>query len=164
MNYYERPTPLQEHANTEAMQHFAEHLKQFKASCDALQNIERNLSMTANDASRAALQSSGNIIQTDDGTQWQHAVELTGITSVCHRRTAAGLEFAIVECLSLKDMELKDVLNNGHDVREVLQAFVQATSGRFFAEFGRTSVNAQVKEQPGRKVSASGHKHCGRVV
>ena len=43
MNYYERPTPLQEQANTEAMQHFAEHLKQFKVNCDALQNIERNL-------------------------------------------------------------------------------------------------------------------------
>ena len=54
MNYYERPTPLQDQANAEVMQHFAEHLKQFKASCDALQNIERNLSMAASDASRAA--------------------------------------------------------------------------------------------------------------
>ena len=40
MNYYERPTPLQEQANAEAMQHFAEHLKQFKANCDAIHNIE----------------------------------------------------------------------------------------------------------------------------
>src|ERR1700685_2079759 len=117
MNYYEQPTPLQEQANTEAMQHFAEHLKQFKANCDALQNMERNLSITASDASRAALQSSGRIIQTDDGVQWQHAIDLTGISSVCHRHTAAGLEFAIVECLPVKGVEMKDVHNSGHDLR-----------------------------------------------
>jgi hypothetical protein len=84
MNYHERPTPLQEQANAEAMQHFAEHLKQFKANCDAIHNIESNLPATVNDAFRAALQSSGHIIQTDDGTQWQHAVDLTKITSVLH--------------------------------------------------------------------------------
>ena len=50
MNYYERPTPLQEQANAEAIQHFAEHLKQFKANCDAIHNIESNLPATANDA------------------------------------------------------------------------------------------------------------------
>ena len=149
MNYHERPTPLQDQANAEVMQHFAEHLKQFKASCDALQNIERNLSMAASDASRAALQSSGHIIQTDDGTQWQHAVDLTGITSVCHRRTAASLEFAIVECLSLKDMELRDVLNNGHDVREVLQAFVR--DQRQVLRVWKDDVNAQVKERLAEK-------------
>jgi hypothetical protein len=149
MNYYERPTPLQEQVNTEAMQHFAEHLKQFKANCDALQNIERNLSMTASDASRAALQSSGRIIQTDDGAQWQHAVDLTRITSVCHRRTEAGFEFAIVECLPLKDLEMKDVLNNGHDVREVLQTFVR--DQRQVLRVWKDDVNAQVKEHLAEK-------------
>jgi hypothetical protein len=72
MNYYQRPTPLHEQANIEAIQHFAEPLKQFKANCDALHGIESNLAETANDAARAALQSSGCIIQTDDGTQWQY--------------------------------------------------------------------------------------------
>ena len=58
MNYYERPTPLQEQAYTEARQHSAEHLKQFKANCDAVHNIESNLPTTANEASKAATQSS----------------------------------------------------------------------------------------------------------
>jgi len=144
MNYYQRPTPLHEQANTEAIQHFAEPLKQFKANCDALQNIERNLSMTANDASRAALQSSGRIIQTGDGAQWQHAVDLTGITSVCHRRTAAGLEFAVVECLPLESGEMKDVLNSGHDMREVLQAFTH--DQRQILNLWKDDVKAQVRE------------------
>jgi hypothetical protein len=144
MNYYERPTSLQEQANAEAIQHFAEHLKQFKANCDAIHHIESNLSATANDAFRAALQSSGHVIQTDDGTQWQHAVDLTKITSVCHRRTAAGLEFAVVECLPLKSWEMKDVLNSGHDAREVLQTFVR--DQRQVLNLWKTDVTAQVRE------------------
>ena len=144
MNYYQRPTPLHEQANIEAIQHFAEPLKQFKANCDALHGIESNLAETANNASRAALQSSGRIIQTDDGAQWQHAVDLTEITSVCHRRTAAGLEFAIVECLPLKDVEMKDVLNSGHDVREVLQAFTR--DQRQVLNLWKDDVKAQVRE------------------
>jgi urease gamma subunit len=144
MNYYQRPTPLHEQANIEAIQHFAEPLKQFKANCDALHGIESNLSETANDASRAALQSSGRIIQTDDGTQWQHSVDLTEITSVCHRRTASGLEFAVVECLPLKSGKMKDVLNNGHDVREVLQAFTR--DQRQVLNLWKEDVKAQVRE------------------
>jgi hypothetical protein len=125
MNCQERPTPLQEQAYTEARQQFAEHLKQFKVNCDAIHKIESNLQAKANDAFRAALQSSGHIIQTDDGTQWQHAVDVTKITSVCHCRTAARLEFAVVECLPFKSREMKGVLNSGHDASEVLQTFAR---------------------------------------
>ena len=145
MDYYEKPTPLQEQANAEARQHFAEHLNQFKANCDAIHHIESHLPAIANDAFRAALQSSGHIIQTDDGTQWQYAVDLTKITSVCHRRTAAGLEFAVVECLPFKSGEMKDVLNSGYDAREVLQTF--ARDQRQVLNLWKNDVTAQVREQ-----------------
>ena len=144
MNYYERPTPLHEQANTETRQHFAEHLKQFKANCDAIHNIVSNLPATANDASRAALQSSGRVIQTDDGRQWQQAVNLTKITSVCHRRTSTGLEFAVVECLPLKSGEMKDVLNSSHDASEVLQIF--ARDQRQVLTLWKDDVTAQIRE------------------
>jgi len=144
MNYYERPTLLQEQAYTEARQHFAEHLKQFKANCDAIHNIESNLPATANAAFRATLQSTGRVIQTDAGTQWQHTVDLTTITSVCHRHTSAGLEFAVVECLSLKSGEMKDVLNSGHDASEVLQTF--ARDQRQVLNLWKNDVTAQIME------------------
>ncbi len=144
MNYYERPTLLQEQANAEARQYFAEHLKQFKANCEAIHNIESNLSKTTNDVFRAALQSSGHIIQTDDGTQWQHAVDLTKITSVCHRRSSAGLEFAVVECLPFKSGEMKGILNSGHDASEVLQTF--ARDQRQVLTLWKNDVTAQVRE------------------
>jgi hypothetical protein len=144
MNYYERPTPLQEQANIEAMQHFAEHLKQFKANCDALRNIECNLSTTANDALKSALLSPGRGIQTDDGAQWQHDGDLSNVTSICHRRTAAGLEFAVVECLPLKSGEMKDVLNSSHSIRDVLRAFTH--DQRQVLNLWKEDVKAQVRE------------------
>ena len=144
MNYYERPTPLQEQAYTEARQHFAELLKQFKANCDAVHNIECNLPATASDTFRAALQSSGRVIQTDDGTQWHQAVDLTKTISVCHRPTAAGLEFAVVERLPLKSGEMKDVLNSGHDASEVLQTF--ARDQRQVLYLWKNDVTAQIRE------------------
>ena len=144
MNYYEKPTALQEQAYTEAKQHFAEHLKQFKANCDAIHDIESNLPATTKDASKAALQSSGRVIQTDDGTQWQHAVDLTKITSVCHCRTSAGLEFAVVERLPLKSGEMIDVLNSGYDLSEVLQTF--ARDQRQILNLWKNDVTAQIRE------------------
>jgi hypothetical protein len=149
MNYYERPTELQEQAAAEVKKLFAEHLAQFKANCDAVHNLEQNLTVTANDAFKAALQASGRIIQTDDGTKWQHDIDLTKITSVCHRRTAAGLEFAVVECLPLKAGELKDVLNGGHNAQEVLQMF--ARDQRQVLQLWKGDVTAQVSEHLAEK-------------
>lgn len=123
MNYYKQPTALQESANAEAMTVFAEHMNQFKGVCHALRDIERNLAAISQDALRAALHSSSRAIQTDDGTLWQHGVDLTSLTSVCHRRTVSGLEFAVVECLPLKSGEMKSALSSGHNMREVLQAY-----------------------------------------
>ena len=66
------------------------------------------------------------------------------ITSVCHRRTEAGLEFAVVECLPLKSREMKDVLNSGRDAREVLQTF--AHDQRKVFKLWKDDVTAQVNE------------------
>ena len=149
MNHYQRPTALEETANAEAMTVFAEHMSQFNDVCDVLREIERNLPMIGNDAFKAALLSPGRVIQTDDGTQWQHDLDLTKITSVCHRRTAGGLEFAIVECLPFKSGEAKGVLNSGHNVREVLQAFMH--DQRQVLNLWKEDLKAQVREHLAEK-------------
>lgn len=141
---YQRPAELHEKANAEAMIVFAEHTSQFKGVCDALREIESNLSMMGNDALKAALLSPGRVIQTGDGTQWQHDLDLTKITSICHRRTATGVEFAVIECLPLKSGEVKDVLNSGHNVRDVLQAFMR--DQRQVLNLWKDDVKAQVRE------------------
>jgi urease gamma subunit len=159
MNYYERPTALEESAYAEARTHFAEHLKQFKADCENLHNFEQNLTVTATNAFKAALQSSGHIIETDDGTQWQHGVDLMKDVSLCHRRTSAGLKFAIVETLPLKSCEMKEVLNSGYDAREVLQTF--ADDQRQVLKVWKDDVTAQVREHLAEKHP---HQDMSRVV
>ncbi|HEV2327704.1 MAG TPA: hypothetical protein VGY56_02825 [Verrucomicrobiae bacterium] len=127
MNYDEKPTMQQEQAAVDVKTAFAEHLSQFKMSCDAVQDIERNLTAIANEAFKSALLSrdQNKVIQTNDGTEWRHDLDLSKISSVCHRRVAGEIEFAIVETLPLKSgKEMKEVLNSGHNVREVLKAFM----------------------------------------
>ena len=123
---------------------FAEHLKQFKADCENLHQLERNLPATANDVSKILLQSSGHAIQTDDGAEWQHSLELMKNVFVCHRRAAAGLEFAIVESLPLKSGERKEFLNSGHNAQEVLQTF--ARDQRQVLQVWKNDLTAQVRE------------------
>ena len=95
------------------------------------------------------LQSSGRAIQTDEGTEWQHSIELIKNVSLCHRRTAAGLEFAIVESLPLKSGERKKVLNSGDNAREVLRTF--ARGQRQVLQVWKDDVTAQVREHLAEK-------------
>ena len=156
---YQRPTELHERANADAMTVFAEHMNQFKGVCDVLRDIESNLSTIGNDALKSALFSPGRAIQTDAGTVWQHDVDLSKITSICHRRTAAGLEFAVVECLPLKSGGMKSVLNSGHNVREVLREFMR--DQRQVLNLWKDDVKAQVREHLDEKYP---HQDMGIVV
>lgn len=146
MNYRQRPTIQQEQAAAETKTAFAKHMAQFKEACDVLHSIESELSAIAKDGLKAALLSrdQSKIIQTDDGAEWLHDVDLTKITSICHRRTTTGMEFAIVECLSLKNGEIKDVLNSGHNLREVLKEFMR--DQRQVLNLWKTDVTAQILE------------------
>ena len=159
MSHYERPTELHEKANAEAMTVFAEHMSQFKGVCNVLRDIESNLSAIGNGALKAALLSPGRAIQTDDGMEWKHDVDLSKITSICHRRTAAGLEFAVVECLPLKSGEMRSVLNSGHNVREVLREFMR--DQRRVLNLWKDDVKVQVREHLDEKYP---HQDMGIVV
>jgi len=150
MNDHARPTQLQEAAYAEAMRHLAEHLNQFKAECEGLQNLEYNLPTLGNEAFKAALlRTPGPVIQTDDGTEWRQDAELMKNFLICHRRTAAGLEFAVVESLPFKSGEIKEALNTSHSVREVLNAFVHCQ--RQVLGVWKDDVTAQVREYVAEK-------------
>jgi hypothetical protein len=152
MNHYQKPTVQQEQAAVEVKTAFAEHLNQFNASCDAVRDIEGNRSAIANEALKSALLSrdQNKIIQTDDGTEWRHDLDLSKISSICHRRIAGQIEFAVVESLSLKHgREMKDILNRGDNVREVLQGFIR--DQRQVLRLWKDDLNAQVKEHLAEK-------------
>ncbi|MGO9586280.1 MAG: hypothetical protein ACLP2Y_08800 [Limisphaerales bacterium] len=149
MNYYEKPTLLHETANTEAIKIFAEHLKQFKAHCQSVHKVEGNLTTLGDTAFNAALESSGRVIQTDDGAEWQHGVDLMENAFVCHRRTTADLEFAVVERMPLKSGERDVLMDSDHSVREVLKTF--AHDQRQLLNIWKDDVVEQVKEHLAEK-------------
>lgn len=149
MNYYEQPTALQESANAEAMTVFAENMNQFKGVCDVVRDIEGNLTAISHDALRATLHSSDRAIQVDDGMEWRHDLDLTKITSICHRCTVSGLEFAVVECLPLKSGEMKSVLNKGQDLGELLRSFMH--DQRQVLNLWKGDLKAQVSEHLAEK-------------
>jgi len=145
-----KPTMLEESANTEAITVFAEQLKQFKAHCQSVHNVEANLTRLGDIAFNAALESSGRLIQTDDGAQWQHGVDLMENVSICHRHKVAGFEFAVVERLPLKSGEAKDILmDSDHSVREVLKTFTR--DERQVLSIWKNDVVEQVKEHLAEK-------------
>jgi hypothetical protein len=150
MKHYERPTQLEEMANAETMTVFAEQTKQFNAHCKGVHHVEANLATLGNTAFHAALESSGRAIQTNDGTKWQHGVDLMENTSICHRCTGAGLEFGVVECMPMKSGEAKNALmNSDHSVRELLKTFTH--DERQLLSIWKNDIVEQVKEHLGEK-------------
>jgi hypothetical protein len=120
-----RPSDIEEKAHAEAMRHFAEHLQQFPASQDAVAQLERNLTKTAlavdTAASRPPL--GGNPILTDDGIQWNKGAYLFDNVFVCHRSSATGTEYAVVEHFPANGRN--EIWTTGWNVLEMLRAFAR---------------------------------------
>src|SRR5208282_4899918 len=94
-----RLTALEEQAYAEAREHFAEHLKQFLVSREAVERLERNIAKTALAANMAASKPTPkeNIIPVDGSGQWHKNVDLMDNICLCHRPITGGAEYAVVE-------------------------------------------------------------------
>jgi hypothetical protein len=139
-----RPTELEDKAHAEAGRHFAEHLKQFPVSRDAIKHLERGLAQTTLAVNMAASRpmTQGNAILTDYNAQWHKGVDLFDNVFVCHRATASGPEYAVVEHFPANGRN--EVWNSGRNAVEVLKAFTQ--DERQALQVWTEDVNAQVKE------------------
>src|SRR5437868_2391055 len=115
------PTEIEDRAHGEAVQHFAEQLKQFPASRDAVKRLERDIAKIALailGASRRPLEA--NPIVTDDGAKWDNSVGLFDNVFVCHRQTVNGPEYAVVERFP---SGANEIWNRGRNAVDVLKAF-----------------------------------------
>jgi len=118
-----RPSDIEEKAHAETMRHFAEHLQQFPASQAAVKQLERNAAKTALAISTAASRptAQGNPIMADDGTQWRKGDDLFDNIFVCHRSSATGTEYAVVEHFPANGRN--EIWTTGRNAEEVLRAF-----------------------------------------
>lgn len=123
---HRRPTELEDKAYAEAVRHFAEPLKQFPASRDAVDRLERDVAKIMLAANMAAARpiSRENAIQADDGAAWHKAVDLMDNICLCHRPVTGGTEFAVVEYFPKRGANV--IWKQGGSAGEALKAFAQA--------------------------------------
>jgi hypothetical protein len=141
---HRRPTELEDKAHAEAVRHFAEHLKQFPASREAVERLERDADKIALAANRAATKPTPkeNVIQADDGKQWHKSVDLMEDIHFCHRPISYGAEYAVVEHFPAHGTN--EILNRGWNAGEVLKSFTQEQ--RQALQVWTEDMTAQVKE------------------
>ena len=139
-----RSTELEDKAHAEAVQHFAEHLKQFPASREAVDRLERDIAKIGLAANMAASKPTlkENFIQADDGAQWHKDVELMENIFLCHRPITGGAEYAVVEHFPARGTN--EIWNRGWNAVEVLKAFAQEQ--RQALQIWTEDMTAQVKE------------------
>ena len=141
---HRRPTELEDKAHAEAVRHFSEHLKQFPASREAVERLERDADKIALAANRAAAKPTPkeNIIQADDGAQWHKSVDLMENIHFCHRPVSYGAEYAVVEHFPTRGTH--EIWNRGWNAGEVLKAFTQGQ--RQALQVWTDDLTAQVQE------------------
>ena len=151
-----QPSAQEEHAYAGASQHFAEHLKQFPASREAVRRIERNIARIALAANMAVSKSTSNenVIHVDDGTQWHKCVDLMNNICLCHRPITGGAEYAVLEHFPAR--HTNEIWNRGWNAVEVLRLFAQEQ--RQALQVWTKDLTAQVKEfltekHPGQNMS-----------
>ena len=141
---HRRPTELEDKAHAEAVRHFADHLKQFPASREAVERLERDAAKIALAANMAASKptSQQNIIQADDGKQWHKIVNLVENIHLCHRPISYGAEFAVVEHSPARGTN--EILNRGWNASEVVKTFTHEQ--RQALQLWTEDMTAQVRE------------------
>lgn len=141
-SFNRHPTEIEEQAHFEAVQYFAEQLKQFPASRDVVKRLERDIAKIALAilaASRRPLEA--NPIVTDDGTQWRKGVELFDNLFVCYRQTTTESEYAVVERFP---SGANEIWNKGRNAVDVLKAFTH--DQRQALQIWTEDITANVKE------------------
>ncbi len=141
---HRRPTELEDKSYAEAARQFAEHLKQFPASRETIECLERDADKIALAANRAAAKPTPkeNVIQADDGRQWHKNADLMKNVHLCHRPISYGAEYAVVEHFPTRGAN--EILNRGWNATEVLKAFTQGL--RQTLQVWTEDVSAQVQE------------------
>jgi hypothetical protein len=90
-----------------------------------------------------------NVLQTEDGTEWNRSVALFDKFSLCHRHETGRVEFSIVERWPWN--ETSEIMTKGEKVMEVLRDFVREQ--RHALQLWTADVAAQVGERMAEKYS-----------
>ena len=141
---HHRPIELEDKAHAVAVRHFAEHLKKFPASREAVARLERDVAKIVLAANMAAARPTPqpNVILADDGAQWHKSVARMENIHLCHRPISYGAEYAVVEHFQARGRN--EIWNRGWNAGEVLKSFAQGQ--RQALQMRTEDMTAPVKE------------------
>jgi len=152
-----RPSEMEEQAYAEIRQRFAEQMEESSAVHSAIQRLEQDLTRHTSNAFRQAVSHTSrpeNLIETDDGQQWQRSVNLTDDCCLCYRTTGHRADFAVVERSSLTGTS--EVLTRSRAALAALQDFaaVQRETLRIWTEDMAAQISEYLTEKyPGQNMS-----------
>jgi hypothetical protein len=152
-----RLTEMEEQAYAEIRQRFAEQMEESSAVHSAIQRLEQDLTRHTGNAFRQTVSRTSrpeNLIETDDGQQWQRSVDLTDDCCLCYRTTGQHADFAVVERSSLAGTN--EVLTRSRTVPAALQGFaaIQRETLRIWTEDMAAQVSDYLTEKyPGQNMS-----------
>jgi len=129
-------------AHSEAMQYFADQLKQFPANWETVKHLEQDIAKIALAVLAVSNRpSNGSPVIASDGSQWHKSTDLFDHIFVCHRDTGHGMEYAVVECVKPGSNE---IAAKGRNAVDVLKSFIH--DKRRDLEIRSDNMTAQIKE------------------
>jgi hypothetical protein len=150
------PTAIEEQAYAEIRQRFARQMEESNAVHGAVQRLEQDLTRHAANVLRHAVSRTArpeNLIETDDGQQWQRSVDLADDCCLCYRTTGHRAGFAVVERSPL--VGTSEVLTRSRTALAALQDFaaVQRQTLRIWAEDMAAQISEYLTEKyPGQNM------------
>jgi hypothetical protein len=149
-------TVPEEQAYVNAKLYLAESLRGLTAYGEAVERLQRNLSIMAEAADIAASTSPSNshVIRTDEGTRWRKDVDLMKNIHLCHRTFRGEVKFAVVEHFPAQNTS--EIWNQGCDAIEVLRVFAdeQSQALQVWTEDMETQIKVFLAENfPGQDMS-----------
>jgi hypothetical protein len=148
---------MAEQAYAEIRQRFARQMEESNAVRGSVQRLEQDLTRRTGNAFRQAVSRTSrpeNLIETDDGQQWQRSVDLTDDCCLCYRTTGHLADFAVVERSSLTGTS--EVLTRSRAALAALQDFaaVQRETLRIWTEDMAAQISEYLTEKyPGQNMS-----------
>jgi hypothetical protein len=137
-----RDTEIENQAYLEAVQHFADQIKQLPAHRDNVSRLERDIAKLALATMAASGKPTyGEQVSADDGCLWRKSVELFDNVFVCHREVERGMEYAVIERFP---SGANEIWIKGRNAVDVLKAFTH--DQRQALEIWTEDMTAQLKE------------------
>lgn len=152
-----RPSATEEQAYAEVRRRFAEQMKQSNVAHGAVRRLEKDLTMHMGNVLRQAVSHTSkpeNLIETNDGKQWQRSVDLTDDCCLCYRATGQNLDFAVVERSPLAGSN--EVLTRSRTALAALQDFaaIQRKTLHIWTEDMAAQISEYLTEKyPGQNMS-----------